>query len=74
MQLAHKVKDTNGRAYNRTAFLKDRKEMMQRWGRPFRRASTCSAGPFKGHPDSLTTNLLMGVGYLGSFAPRIVGC
>jgi len=32
MQLAHKVKDPNGRAYNRTAFLKGRKEMMQRWG------------------------------------------
>ena len=31
MQLAHKVKDPNGRAYNRTAFLKGRKEMMQRW-------------------------------------------
>jgi integrase len=31
MQLAHKVKDPNGRAYNRTAFLKARKEMMQRW-------------------------------------------
>jgi hypothetical protein len=31
MQLAHKVKDPNGRAYNRTSFLKARKEMMQRW-------------------------------------------
>jgi integrase len=31
MQLAHKLKDPNGRAYNRTAFLKGRKEMMQRW-------------------------------------------
>ncbi len=30
-QLAHKVKDPNGRAYNRTAFLEQRKEMMQRW-------------------------------------------
>jgi integrase len=30
-QLAHKVKDPNGRAYNRTAHLPARKEMMQRW-------------------------------------------
>jgi integrase len=30
-QLAHQVKDPNGRAYNRTAFLPQRKEMMQRW-------------------------------------------
>lgn len=31
-QLAHAVKDANGRAYNRTAHLPARKEMMQRWG------------------------------------------
>jgi integrase len=30
-QLAHKVKDSNGRAYNRTAFLTDRKLLMQQW-------------------------------------------
>lgn len=30
-QLAHAVKDTNGRAYNRTAHLSERKKMMQRW-------------------------------------------
>jgi integrase len=30
-QLAHEVKDPNGRAYNRTAFLFERKAMMQRW-------------------------------------------
>jgi integrase len=30
-QLAHAVKDTNGRAYNRTTYLKQRKEMMQQW-------------------------------------------
>ena len=31
-QLAHSVRDANGRAYNRTKHLKQRKEMMQRWG------------------------------------------
>lgn len=31
-QLAHTVKDPNGRAYNRTAHLPARREMMQRWG------------------------------------------
>ncbi len=30
-QLAHAVKDANGRAYNRTSHLKDRKKMMQGW-------------------------------------------
>lgn len=30
-QLAHAVKDVNGRAYNRTKFLPQRKEMMQKW-------------------------------------------
>lgn len=31
-QLAHKVKDNNGTAYNRTKFLNNRREMMQEWG------------------------------------------
>jgi integrase len=30
-QLAHAVRDPNGRAYNRTAFLPERKDMMQTW-------------------------------------------
>lgn len=30
-QLAHSVKDSLGRAYNRTEFMADRVEMMQRW-------------------------------------------
>lgn len=30
-QLAHAVKDPNGRAYNRTSFLPERKAMMQSW-------------------------------------------
>lgn len=31
-QLAHTVKDPNGRAYNRTAHLAERRKMMQAWG------------------------------------------
>jgi integrase len=31
-QLAHAVKDPNGRAYNRTAHLPERRKMMQAWG------------------------------------------
>jgi integrase len=31
-QLAYAVRDANGRAYNRTSFLEDRREMMQQWG------------------------------------------
>ncbi|MDY0162381.1 tyrosine-type recombinase/integrase [Desulfobotulus sp.] len=31
MQLGHNVRDALGRAYNRTTFLDQRKEMMQRW-------------------------------------------
>lgn len=30
-QLAHSVRDANGRAYNRTTYLKQRKAMMQQW-------------------------------------------
>jgi integrase len=30
-QLAHAVRDPNGRAYNRTAHLKERRAMMQQW-------------------------------------------
>jgi integrase len=30
-QLAHAVRDPNGRAYNRTAHLKERHKMMQAW-------------------------------------------
>ena len=30
-QLAHAVRDPNGRAYNRTAFLPERRVMMQSW-------------------------------------------
>jgi integrase len=30
-QLAHAVKDANGRAYNRTSFIEDRRQMMQKW-------------------------------------------
>ena len=30
-QLAHAVKDPNGRAYNRTAHLVERRKMMQLW-------------------------------------------
>lgn len=30
-QLAHAIKDPNGRAYNRTAFIDDRRRMMQHW-------------------------------------------
>jgi integrase len=30
-QLAHAVRDPNGRAYNRTSFLDDRRLMMQKW-------------------------------------------
>jgi hypothetical protein len=29
--LAHSVKDANGRAYNRTKYLKHRTVMMQQW-------------------------------------------
>jgi integrase len=30
-QLAHAVRDPNGRAYNRTSFLEEWREMMQAW-------------------------------------------
>ena len=30
-QLAHAVRDPNGRSYNRTAYLPERRKMMQEW-------------------------------------------
>jgi acyl-CoA reductase-like NAD-dependent aldehyde dehydrogenase len=30
-QLAHAVRDANGRAYNRTTHLEERRRMMQQW-------------------------------------------
>ena len=30
-QLAHAVRDPNGRAYNRTAHIVERRKMMQKW-------------------------------------------
>jgi integrase len=31
MQLGHRVADMHGRAYNRTEFIEDRRQMMQTW-------------------------------------------
>lgn len=31
MQLGHRVRDMHGRAYNRTVFLEERRDMMQKW-------------------------------------------
>lgn len=31
LQLAHQVRDVHGHAYNRTSYLEDRKQMMQKW-------------------------------------------
>ena len=31
MQLGHAVRDANGRAYNRTTYLEQRREMLQAW-------------------------------------------
>jgi hypothetical protein len=42
-QLAHAVKDPNGRAYNRTAHLEGRRKMMQGW------AVTAYSAPTRTH-------------------------
>ena len=31
MQLGHRVRDANGRAYNRTTFIEQRRGMLQTW-------------------------------------------
>jgi integrase len=49
-QLAHAVKDPNGRAYNRTAHLKARREMMQTWADyldKLKAGATVIAGDFR---------------------------
>lgn len=43
-QLAHAVKDPNGRAYNRTAHLRERTLMMQRWSDYLDELKTDSVG------------------------------
>jgi len=43
MQLGHKVRDPNGRAYNRTRHLAARDEMMQRWADYLDKLRTASA-------------------------------
>lgn len=47
-QLSHAVRDANGRAYNRTAHLRQRREMMQQWADYLDRlaADNVVAGPF----------------------------
>jgi integrase len=45
MQLAHKVKDVHGTAYNRTKFIKERREMMQRWADYLDDLRNCAAPP-----------------------------
>jgi len=50
-QLAHAVRDPNGRAYNRTAHLAERKKMMQQWSDYLDGLKTAeqSAGESSGH-------------------------
>lgn len=52
-QLAHAVKDTNGRAYNRTAHLPARKEMMQRWADYLDRLSSSATPALLPNPTEL---------------------
>lgn len=44
-QLAHSVKDANGRAYNRTQYIKQRADMMQRWADFLDRLASSSTAP-----------------------------
>lgn len=43
-QLAHTVKDPNGRAYNRTSFLPERRNMMQQWANYLDKLKTSARG------------------------------
>lgn len=42
-QLAHQVSDNLGRAYNRTSFIKERRELMNRWGQYLEHLKTTKA-------------------------------
>ena len=49
-QLAHAVKDPNGRAYNRTAHLPERRKMMQQWADYLDKLKTgAEVIPLRGH-------------------------
>ncbi|MCZ2396571.1 MAG: hypothetical protein LC100_08490 [Chitinophagales bacterium] len=54
-QLAHSVKDLNGRAYNRTEFVQQRRTMLQAWANyldwtPCARAMCCHCGHTAARP------------------------
>jgi integrase len=52
-QLAHQVRDPNGRAYNRTQHLTARKEMMQEWADYLERLRSGHISMWNGHePDA----------------------
>ena len=63
-QLAHSVKDANGRAYNRTSHLEGRAQMMQAWAdyldtlkgekKTIHHSEASKAGSAKPHPKSYT--------------------
>lgn len=46
-QLAHTVKDALGRAYNRTTWIDQRREMMQAWGDYLDKLATANAVPLR---------------------------
>jgi hypothetical protein len=54
VQLAHTVRDSPDRAYNRTEFVEQRRKMMRPGGLPGQAAARC-AGPMHG-PDFHSTN------------------
>lgn len=51
-QLAHAVRDPNGRAYNRTAHLAERRKMMQAWATHAPKQTICGAEPEETAPSS----------------------
>ncbi len=53
-QLAHAVLDPNGRAYNRMAFLPERRRMMQMWADYLDRLKSCDKLAFRAQDGRLS--------------------
>ena len=59
-QLAHAVRDPNGRAYNRTAHLAERRKMMQRWADYLDGLKArATVIPFEDHTDEIRHRALI---------------
>lgn len=69
-QLAHAVKDANGRAYNRTQYLKQRTTMMQQWADYLDKLTGTQAEPSKESQGEMLKRLRREVGWSRTYGVK----